>query len=80
VVEWVLLRGALGWGLPTGVLWNVAMHALGFPWPTGWLLILNVVAWPIGGAVWWWKMHRLLRQRVGKPPVPGSPRSNVDPF
>lgn len=63
-----VLFGVLFWGVLTGVLWNVVVHfMLGWPWPTGGVLAMNLVMWPGGGALWGLWMHRsLARARAAK--------------
>jgi hypothetical protein len=71
--RYVWLNGVLCWGLPTGVLWAVAMAAM-----EGWnrlplLLAFAIIGFPIGGFFfgWWnWKMaegryQQTLRDKLG---------------
>lgn len=70
-LRFVLLRGVLGWGLTTALLYSLIMSAV-----TGanlrLLLPTSLVLFPVGGLVWgaamWWFLERRYQQDASVDP------------
>lgn len=58
-----LVLGTVLLGPSSGIAWNAIYRMLGRPWPTGWLLAMHCVIWPVGGAIWGWRMGHWKRLR-----------------
>jgi hypothetical protein len=71
--SYILLFGALCWGLPTAILWTVFMVAI-----QGWHslpihLPVALIAFPFAGYFWgavtWWLAETAYRKTVSSPPT-----------
>ena len=71
-LRYILLRGVLGWGLATALVYSLVMWAV-----TGAnlriLLPLAMVIFPIGGVLWgaamWWFLERRYQREARRDPV-----------
>ena len=66
--RYTLIYGVLIWGVATGVIWSVAMA-----WMQGWerlpgLLVLALIAFPIGGFFYGRLMWRIFESRYNATP------------
>ena len=62
-VSFVLLRGALGWGVPVAILWSLLMWLVSPDKHLPTLLVLAIIIFPLGGVIWgvvmWFVLERM---------------------
>ncbi|TVP64074.1 MAG: hypothetical protein EA342_17180 [Leptolyngbya sp. LCM1.Bin17] len=66
--RFIVVQGALGWGIPTAVLWWVLMRVMS---NTNANLPIALILFPVGGLFWgWWVWHMSERwfKRMEGPP------------
>lgn len=67
MVRFVLVRGVLGWGLTTALIYSLLMWGIAGANPRV-LLPLSLLLFPLGGLLWgaamWWLLERKYRRHL----------------
>ena len=61
--KFIVMDGALGWGVPTALLWVLIMHFINPAFSFAHTLPVALVLFPLGGLVWGWAMWRFCERK-----------------